>query len=169
MDLSKVHQGVKKNKKRKRVGRGVGSGHGKTAGRGHKGQYASAGAGRPTIVFEGGQMALFRRMPKRGFSHATWDRHTKIVNIRDLERAFQDGDVVDEGKLRESGLLKGRCQVIRILGEGELTKKLTVKAHHFTKSAKEKIEAKGGAIEVIPPPKKPVRNKMKARPQKAEG
>ena len=95
MDLSTVHVGVHKRKKKKRVGRGVGSGHGKTASRGAKGQWASAGAKKPTRLFEGGQMQLFRRMPKRGFSHATWDRHFLIVNVGDLDKAFKDGDAVD--------------------------------------------------------------------------
>src|ERR1700736_4157683 len=95
MDLSTVHQGIKKLKLKKRVGRGVGSGHGKTASRGSKGQWASAGAKKPTSVFEGGQMQLFRRIPKRGFSHASWDDYFHIVNVGDLDKHFQDGDTVD--------------------------------------------------------------------------
>jgi large subunit ribosomal protein L15 len=161
MDLSTVHQGVHKLKKKKRVGRGPGSGHGKTASRGSKGQWASAGAKKPTALFEGGQMQLFRRMPKRGFSHATWDKHFLAVNVGDLDKAFQNGDTVTHEALRKAGLANGRCDGIRILGEGELTKKLTVRAHHVSKSATEKITAKGGVIEIIPPPKKPKRNKMK--------
>ncbi len=165
MDLSTVHQGVHKHRKKKRVGRGIGSGHGKTASRGAKGQYASAGAGHPAAPFEGGQMPLFRRMPKRGFSHATWDKHYHVVNVRDLDR-FDDGTTVDAALLKETGLAKGPADGIRILGEGELTKKLTVRAHHFSKSAAEKITARGGTTEVIPPPKKPKRNKMRPRPAK---
>src|ERR1700694_146103 len=99
MDLSKVHEGVHKHRKKKRVGRGIGSGHGKTATRGSKGQYASAGAKKPSPFFEGGQMQLFRRMPKRGFSHVTWDRRFHIVNVGDLDAHFQDGDVVDQAAL----------------------------------------------------------------------
>ena len=166
MDLSTVHQGIRKRKRKKRVGRGPGSGHGKTASRGSKGQWASAGAKKPTVLFEGGQMQLFRRIPKRGFSHATWDRIFHVVNVGVLDAAFQDGDTVDQEALKKAGLAKGPADGVRILGEGALTKKLVVKAHHFTKSASEKITARGGAAEVIPPPKKPVRNKMKPRPPK---
>src|SRR5215813_11143760 len=150
MDLSTVHQGVHKRKRKKRVGRGIGSGHGKTATRGSKGQYASAGANMPTAAFEGGQMPLFRRIPKRGFSHASWDRSFLVVNVGDIDKAFKDGDVVDREALRRVGLAKGPADGVRVLGEGEVTKKLTVKAHHFSKSAEEKIKARGGTTEVIP-------------------
>src|ERR687894_3073819 len=95
MDLSTVHHGIHKHKRKKRVGRGIGSGHGKTSSRGHKGQWASAGAGKPIFAFEGGQMPLFRRMPKRGFSHATWDRKYHVVNVGDFDALFDDGDVVN--------------------------------------------------------------------------
>jgi large subunit ribosomal protein L15 len=166
MDLSSVHQGVHKNKKRKRVGRGIGSGHGKTSTRGAKGQWASAGAGHPAFYFEGGQMPLFRRIPKRGFSNASWAKNFHVVNIGDLDAHFSDGATVDPKALAQAGLAKGPADGVRILGGGELGKKLTVKAHHFSKSAAEKIQAKGGTVEVIPPPKKPVRNKMKHRPPK---
>ena len=161
MDLSTVHQGIHKNKRLKRVGRGTGSGHGKTATRGSKGQWASAGAGHPKFYFEGGQMPLFRRIPKRGFSNAAYARRFHIVNVGDLDARFADGDTVDRASLEKAGLAKGPADGVRILGTGELGKRLTVKAHHFSKSAAEKIKAKGGTIEVIPPPKKPVRNKMK--------
>jgi large subunit ribosomal protein L15 len=164
MDLSTVHQGIHKHKKKKRVGRGVGSGHGKTAGRGAKGQWASAGAKKPTPLFEGGQMQLFRRIPKRGFSHATWDKKYHVVNVGDLDAHFHDGDTVDPEALAKVGLAKGPADGVRILGNGDVSKKLTLRAHHFSKSAAQKIQARGGTIEVIPPPKKPVRNKMKPRP-----
>jgi large subunit ribosomal protein L15 len=167
MDLSTVHQGIHKRKKKKRVGRGPGSGHGKTSSRGAKGQWASAGAKKPVPTFEGGQMQLFRRIPKRGFSHATWDKTYHVVNVGDLDRVFADGDTVDAEKLRQAGLARGPADGVRILGTGELTKRLVIRAHHFSKSAQEKITAKGGTAEVIPPPKKPKRNKMKPRPQKA--
>lgn len=166
MDLSTVHQGIVKRKLKKRVGRGPGSGHGKTASRGSKGQYASAGAKMPHWTFEGGQMPLFRRIPKRGFSHATWDKSYHVVNVGDLERVFENGEVVDAQTLKDKGLAKGPADGVRILGEGDLTKKLTVKANHFSKSASEKITAKGGAVELILPPKKPKRNKMKPRKPK---
>jgi large subunit ribosomal protein L15 len=161
MDLSTVHKGVHKNKRKKRVGRGIGSGHGKTATRGHKGQWTSAGAGHPKFYFEGGQMPLFRRIPKRGFSNATWARKFHVVNVGDLDAHFADGATVDVEALAQAGLAKGPADGVRILGNGELNKRLTIKAHHFSKSAAEKITAKGGTMEVIPPPKKPARNKMK--------
>jgi large subunit ribosomal protein L15 len=167
MDLNQVHQGVKKLRPKKRVGRGIGSGHGKTSTRGAKGQWASAGAGHPAAYFEGGQMALFRRIPKRGFSHATWDTFCHVVNVGDLDAHFKDGDVVDAAALKKVGLAKGPADGIRILGQGELTRKLTVKADHFSKSALEKIQARGGVAEKVEAPKKPVRNKMKKRSGKA--
>jgi large subunit ribosomal protein L15 len=166
MDLSQVHQGIVRRKKKKRVGRGPGSGHGKTASRGSKGQYASAGAKMFQWNFEGGQMPLFRRMPKRGFSQASWAKEYHVVNVGDLDRAFDAGATVDPEALKKVGLANGPADGVRILGMGELNKKLTVKAHHFSKSALEKIQAKGGAAEVIAPPKKPARNKMKAQPSK---
>jgi len=165
MDLSQVHIGVHKLRRKKRVGRGIGSGHGKTATRGHKGQWSSAGANKPAVMFEGGQMQLFRRIPKRGFSHATWDKKYRIVNVGALNR-FNEGDLVDVEALRKTGLVKGAADGVRILGTGELTKKLTVRAHHFSKAAQEKIRACGGTVEVIPPPKKPKRNKMRPRTPK---
>jgi large subunit ribosomal protein L15 len=164
MDLSTIHHGINKRKPKKRVGRGPGSGHGKTSTRGNKGQWASAGAHKPPEIFEGGQMPLFRRIPKRGFSHATWARHFLVVNVGDLDTAFSDGAIVDQEALRQTGLAKGPADGVRVLGTGELTKRLIVKAHHFSKSAAEKITARGGSTEVIPAPKKPKRNKMKPRP-----
>jgi large subunit ribosomal protein L15 len=163
MDLSTVHVGINRRTRKKRVGRGVGSGMGKTSTRGAKGQWASAGAKMPTPVFEGGQMPLFRRIPKRGFSHATWDKYFHVVNVGDLDR-FDSGATVDPEALKQAGLAKGPADGVRILGTGDVSKKLTVRAHHFSKSAREKIQAKGGTCEVIPPPKKPKRNKMKPRP-----
>src|SRR5947209_15134991 len=166
MDLSTVHVGVPKRKRKKRVGRGTGSGRGKTSTRGHKGQWASAGAKKPTSVFEGGQMPLFRRIPKRGFSHASWDKYYLVVNVGDLDAKFNDGDTIDPAALRKAGLANGPADGVRVLGMGDVTKKLVVRAHHFSKSAAEKIAARGGTAEVIPPPKKPKRNKMKPRPAK---
>ncbi len=166
MDLSTVHIGINKRKRKKRVGRGPGSGHGKTATRGSKGQWASAGAVKPSAIFEGGQMPLFRRIPKRGFSNASWAKEYLVVNVGDLER-FDDGATVNPAVLKQAGLAKGPADGVRILGDGELTKRLVVKAHHFSKSAMEKITARGGTAEVIPPPKKPKRNKMRPRPAKA--
>src|SRR3954464_15557786 len=140
MDLTTVHHGIHKARRKKRVGRGPGSGHGKTASRGSKGQWASAGAKKPTALFEGGQMQLFRRIPKRGFSHETWDKKFHVVNVGDIDKAFNDGDTVDAGSLERIGLAKGPADGVRVLGQGEVTKKLTVKANHFSKSADDKIK-----------------------------
>ena len=128
-----------------RRGRGHGSGNGKTAGKGHKGQKARSGAKRPG--FEGGQMPLYRRIPKRGF---TCPSHKEIVgiNVSVLER-FDDGAVVDVNTLIESGVVRNPKDGVKILGNGEITKKLTVKANAFSAAAKEKIEAIGGTVEVI--------------------
>jgi large subunit ribosomal protein L15 len=156
-----------KRKGKKRVGRGVGSGHGKTASRGHKGQWASAGAKKPAFTFEGGQMPLFRRMPKRGFSHATWDKVYHVVNVGDLDRLFKEGELIDPAAMKKAGLTNGSRDGVRVLGTGEVTKKLTIKADYVSKSATEKIKAKDGTIELIPPPKPPVRNKMKPRKAKS--
>ncbi len=160
---------VSKRTRKKRVGRGIGSGHGKTSSRGHKGQYASAGAGHPAFYFEGGQMPLFRRMPKRGFSHATWDKHYLVVNVGDLNEHFKDGDVVDRDALKKVRLANGPCDGIRILGKGTLERKLNIKADHFSAGAKAQIEAKGGTAEVLARPKPPVKNKMKPRKAKGQG
>ena len=129
----------------KRIGRGAGSGQGKTAGKGHKGQKARSGAPRPG--FEGGQMPLYRRLPKRGFTN----RNTKdivSINITELNR-FEDGTVVTIETLVENGVIKNPKDGVKILGNGELTKKLTVKANAFSASAAEKIQALGGTTEVI--------------------
>ncbi len=170
MDLQEVHRGIHKRRKRKRVGRGPGSGKGKTSGRGHKGQYATAGAKWPGIVtlFEGGQTPLFRRMPKRGFTRGRFERTFHVVNVGDLDEKFEEGATIDPDALRKVGLAKGPADGVRILGEGEVTKNFAVHAHHFSKSAKAKIEAKGGTTEVIAPPKKPVKNKMKQAPTKSD-
>lgn len=133
-------------KKSTRVGRGLGSGLGKTAGKGHKGQNARAGGGvRPG--FEGGQMPIYRRLPKRGFYNKFGKEYTE-VNVRELNR-FEDGTVVDPVLLVEAGVIKNVRDGIRILGSGDLEKSLTVKANGFTKSAMEKIQAAGGKVEVI--------------------
>ncbi len=132
--------------KRVRVGRGLGSGLGKTAGKGHKGQNARAGGGvRPG--FEGGQMPLYRRLPKRGFTNIFGKEYAE-VNVEQLNR-FDDGAVVDPVALIEYGILKNVRDGVRVLGNGQIEKKLTVKANGFSKSAEEKILAAGGKVEVI--------------------
>ena len=146
MDLSNLRpaDGSKQSDNFRR-GRGHGSGNGKTAGKGHKGQKARSGATRPG--FEGGQMPLYRRLPKRGFTN----RNTKdivSINITELNR-FEDGAVVTIETLVENGVIKNPKDGVKILGNGELTKKLTVKANAFSASAAEKIQALGGTTEVI--------------------
>ena len=129
-----------------RKGRGPGSGNGKTAGKGHKGQNARSGGGvRPG--FEGGQIPLYRKLPKRGF-HNKFGKCYAIVNVEALN-IFEDGAVVDEAALLAYGLIDCVCDGVKVLGRGELSKNLTVKAQIFSATAKEKIEAKGGKIEVI--------------------
>ena len=130
-----------------RKGRGAGSGNGKTAGKGHKGQNARSGGGvRPG--FEGGQLPLYRKLPKRGFNNAKFGKVYTIVNVGSLNK-FNDGDVIDSAALLASGLISVVNDGVKVLGEGELTKKLTVKAAVFSASAKEKIEAVGGKSEVV--------------------
>ena len=130
-----------------RKGRGAGSGNGKTAGKGHKGQNARSGGGvRPG--FEGGQIPLYRRLPKRGFKNR-FAKEYAIVNISKLDAKFNDGDVVDMAALIECGLVGKELDGLKILGNGEITKKLTVKAKIFSAAAKEKIEAAGGKTEVV--------------------
>jgi large subunit ribosomal protein L15 len=165
MDLTSVHTGCHKHKRKRRVGRGIGSGHGKTCGLGHKGQYASAGARMFSKLFEGGQTPLFRRVPKRGFSHRTWDVPAVAVNVGDLNALENAGEITLD-VLRDRGVVKGAAERLRILGTGDVNRKLIVRAHHFSASAKEKIEKAGGRCEIVPPPKKPKRNKMKPRPAK---
>jgi large subunit ribosomal protein L15 len=160
MDLTNVSTGVAKRKLKRRVGRGIGSGQGKTAGLGHKGQYASAGARLPSGLFEGGQMPLFRRLPKRGFSNATWQKTYAVVNVGDINELFDANSTVDMATLKTKRLVVGTFDGIRILGDGDLSKKVTVKANHFSKTAKEKIEKAGGSCELIEGPKPPKRNKM---------
>ena len=135
--------GSRKNKKR--IGRGPGSGTGKTSGKGHKGLKArSGGSVRPG--FEGGQMPLYRRLPKRGFKNYPFKTNNAVLNVKDLDR-FEDGAVVDMEALRAAGLVKGRVDGAKILGEGEISKKLSLKNVLVSQTAKEKIEAAGGSIE----------------------
>ncbi|HIZ55718.1 MAG TPA: 50S ribosomal protein L15 [Firmicutes bacterium] len=145
MNLHELSPAAGSKKEVKRVGRGSGSGWGKTAGKGHKGQNARSGGGvRPG--FEGGQMPLQRRIPKRGFVNIFATEYT-IVNVGALN-CFEDGAVVDTQALIEKGLVKKQLDGVKILGKGELTKKLTVKVAKFSESAKQKIEAAGGKTEV---------------------
>lgn len=136
--------GSKKNKKR--VGRGNGSGSGKTAGRGNKGQNSRSGGGvRPG--FEGGQMPIHRRLPKRGFTNI-FKKNVAIINIRDLER-FESGSVVDENLLIQKGLIKGKRDSVKLLGKGDILHPLVIKVNSVSNGAREKIEAAGGTVEVV--------------------
>ena len=134
-------------RKRKRVGRGPGSGNGKTAGRGHKGQKSRSGYSRRWGC-EGGQMPLVRRIPKRGFTNI-FRVGFQVVNLRDLDRLFSDGDTVTPELLAEKGLIRGGSKPVKVLASGELGKKLTVQAHAFSKSAQAGIEAAGGSCETV--------------------
>lgn len=146
MELFELKPGTP-SKAPKRKGRGIGSGNGKTAGKGHKGQNARAGGG-VRIGFEGGQMPLFRRIPKRGFNNTVFRKVYTEVSLSDLER-FESGTEVTSDLLKEVGIIKKINDGIVVLGNGNLTKKLNVKAARFTKTASEKIEALGGKAEVI--------------------
>lgn len=137
-----------KKQTKKRVGRGEGSGLGRTSGKGNKGQQARTGRLR-LGAFEGGQMPLSRRMPKRGFNNSDFKVVYEIVNVSRLSAAFKDGETADPDSLVEKNIIKKKTSLIKILGDGNIEKKLTVKAHRFSKSAIEKITAKGGSCEEI--------------------
>jgi large subunit ribosomal protein L15 len=136
-----------KHKARKRVGRGTGSGHGKTCGRGHKGSLSRAGSSL-RLLYEGGQMPLFRRLPKRGFSNYKFATRYEIVNVLQLER-FEDGASIGLEQLSSAGLIDSCRSRVKILGNGELTKKLEVAAHKFSRAAEQKIMGCGGTAKVI--------------------
>jgi len=161
MNLDDVNKGIHKHKKRLRVGRGPGSGRGKTAGRGHKGQGQLAGWAAPS-VFEGARMPLIRRIPKRGF-HNRFGREVAAVNVGQLELLFAVGEQVSPEALRTKGVLKGRYDFLKVLGNGTLSKKLKISAHKFSKSALEKIQQAGGEALVLPAPAPVVKNKMQAK------
>ncbi len=134
-------------KTRKRVGRGPGSGMGKTSTRGEKGQKSRSGVSIPAW-FQGGQSPLYRRLPKRGFNNARFETKYAVINLSDLNR-FEDGEVVTPELLKEKGIIKKQLNGVKVLGNGELEKKITVRAHRFSSKAVTKIEQKGGKAEVI--------------------
>jgi large subunit ribosomal protein L15 len=147
MKLYSMYPNEGATKTRKRVGRGPGSGLGKTSGKGHKGQNARSGGGvRPG--FEGGQLPLFRRLPKRGFSNARFKVEYAVINLSDLNN-FEEGAIVTPEILKDMGLVKNQLDGIKVLGNGTLEKKVVVKAHKFSNVAKEQIEKLGGKAEVI--------------------
>jgi large subunit ribosomal protein L15 len=146
MQLHDVDQGIHKYKKRKRIGRGTGSGHGKTASKGHKGHSSRQGF-KQNPLFEGGQMPLARRVPKRGFVNGAFKKDFAIINLEKIEAAFEAGSVIDEAALRAKGLVKGRHDDgVKILGDGEISKPLTIHAQKFSESAAAKITAAGGSV-----------------------
>lgn len=162
MNINDVNQGIQKNTPPKRIGRGTGSGHGKTSGRGHKGQGSRAGFSMPPY-FEGGQMPLARRIPKRGFNNKRFAVEVVGVNIEELEFNFENGETISPEILVEKKIVKKRFEQLKILGLGNLTKSLNVSAHKFSKSAQEKIEAAGGKITILSGPAPVVKNKMNSR------
>ena len=145
MNLSTLSPRPGSKKRTKRLGCGESSGHGKTSGKGHKGQKARAG-GTVRHGFEGGQMPIYRRLPKKGFNNIDFAIRYAIVNVSTLNERFDDGGEVNEGSLRAAGLVKGRHHGVKILGGGELSKKLTVSANKVSASAREKIEKAGGKV-----------------------
>ena len=147
MSLHEIHKDVEQHKRPNRKGRGVGSGQGKTGGRGHKGQRARAGF-KQLPIFQGGGSPLVRRVPKRGFTNS-FALNVVAINVGDLDGVFEAGDSITPALLKERGIVKGAYDVLKILGDGELTKKLTISAHRFSASAKEKIEQAGGTAEVL--------------------
>jgi large subunit ribosomal protein L15 len=149
MELHDLHPAPGAKRGRKRIGRGPGSGTGKTAGKGHKGQKSRSGYSR-RYGFEGGQMPLVRRLPKRGFTNIFRVSY-QIVHLGDLDQHFADGDTVTLTALKEKGLVRRGKRPVKILADGELSKKLTVQAHGFSASARSRIEAQGGSCEVVAP------------------
>jgi large subunit ribosomal protein L15 len=150
MQLHDVHQGIHRRKKRKRIGRGIGSGHGKTSSKGHKG-HASRQGFKLSPIFEGGQMPLARRIPKRGFFNGAFKKSYAIVNLSDLEARFESGATVDEKALRSERLIKGHdFDGIKVLGDGTISKPLVIHATKFSGTAAQKIAAAGGKAVVVP-------------------
>jgi len=161
MNLSDVNRGIHTHRKRKRLGRGIGSGQGKTAGRGHKGQWSHNGVSFLS-VFQGGTMPLVRRVPKRGFNNRFAD-DIAVINVGDLDEAFKSGDEVTPESLAAASLIKGTFDQLKILGNGEIKKKLKVSAHRFSKSAADKIAKAGGQTVVLPGKAPVVKNKMRKK------
>jgi large subunit ribosomal protein L15 len=159
MNISDVNRGIHGNKQRKRIGRGKGSGDGKTAGRGHKGAGSRNGTS-TRITFTGGNMPLVQRIPKRGFNNR-WGKTVAVVNLGQIDAAFAAGEEVTADSLAAKNLARGRFDLLKILGDGELKKKLKISAHRFSESAAEKIKAAGGEMILLPGPAK-VEDKKRA-------
>jgi large subunit ribosomal protein L15 len=147
MNINEINDGITKHKKRLRIGRGIGSGHGKTAGRGHNGHKSRSGYSRhPT--FQGGDLPLVRRIPKRGF-HNKFALTVVAVNLAQIAEVFDAGDEINPTTLQDRGLIKRRFDEIKVLGDGELTKPLKIAAHRFSETALEKLKAAGGSATVV--------------------
>ncbi len=153
--------------RRKRLGSGESSGLGKTCGRGHKGQKSRSGGG-PRSTFEGGQMPLYRRLPKRGFNNANFKKIYAVVNVGLLEDRFDEGALINDQSLREQGIVKGKYDGIKILGAGEVSKKFKLSVNKVSDSAKEKIEKAGGSIELSIKSEEPIAEKPAAKEPAAE-
>lgn len=162
MNITDVNEQSVGHKKARRVGRGTGSGRGKTSQRGHKGQGSRSGSSM-NPVFEGGQMPLIRRIPKRGFNNKAFSETVIAVNVGDLELCFEVNQSVSPEQLTEKGLVNKKFDQIKILGNGELKKALNVSAHQFSAGAKSKIEAAGGKAVLLPGKKPVVKNKMNTK------
>ena len=148
MNLTDIKKSKKHHVIRLRVGRGIGSGRGKTSGRGHKGAGSRSGW-KSRARYEGGQLPLYRKMPERGFTRGRFLRRLDSINLAEIELLFHDGDVVDLMALRDKGFLKGTTYGLKILGHGELTKKVTIEAHAISASAKEKLDRAGVSYSII--------------------
>ena len=148
MNLSDVNRGIQKYKSRKRIGRGKGSGDGKTAGRGHKGAGSRTGTA-TKLTFMGGAMPLVQRIPKRGFNNR-WGVDVAVVNVGQIDEAFAAGEEVSLESLKAKNLARGRFDVLKVLGNGALSKKLKISAHRFSESAAEKIKQAGGEVVLLP-------------------
>ena len=168
MNINEVNAQAKASRKARRVGRGTGSGRGKTSQRGHKG-FGSRSGSSMNPVFEGGQMPLVRRVPKRGFNNKTFADVVVGVNVTDLELCFEEGEKVTPETLRAKGVVKKVYDKLKILGTGELTKSLDVSAHAFSATALKKVEAAGGKAVVLPGKKPVVKNKMGTRKKTIQG
>ncbi|HQX48304.1 MAG TPA: 50S ribosomal protein L15 [Planctomycetaceae bacterium] len=148
MILNDVHVGIEPRKQRKRIGRGPGSGHGKTSGRGHKGFFSRSGSSRRR-GFHGGQMPLFRRVAKRGFNNNFFASSVAVVNVGELNDSFEAGAEITPELLLAKGLIRSKFDELKVLGDGELSKKFRISAHRFSSSAEQKISAAGGSFERI--------------------
>jgi large subunit ribosomal protein L15 len=172
MMLNEITKLAGRHRRPRRTGRGMSAGQGKTCGRGSKGCLARSGGG-PHPLAEGGQMPMFRRLPKRGFSNFNFRRQFETVNITELEKRFADGDTVDPEVLRKLRLIRQRGAPVKVLAKGKLAKELTVEAHAFSETARRAIEGAGGTVRLIeqrdpPQAAKAKRNTAKSRPREAK-